>query len=479
MLNAFDTELLVIGAGPAGLAAATTAAALGIDTVLMDEQAAPGGQIYRALSTSPLPRPQILGQDYLAGQTLIDDFMAGTARYQPNAMVWSITPFTHALGQQGFHAVWSEQGTARRLRARHILLATGAQERPVPLPGWTLPGVMMAGAAQIALKTSGLVPDQNVVLAGSGPLLYLLAWQYQQAGAPVTAVLDTTPPGRWATALDDCWDFLRSPYFRKGLALVRQVRAHTRVIHGVTGLQALGNEAVNAVRYSAGGHTYTIDTPLLLLHQGVIPNINLPQAAGATLRWNTAQACWEPACDPWGQSNVTGLHIAGDGAGIAGAQVAAERGRLAALDAAMQLGCITLASRNAKAAASRRALARAMRGRRFLDTYFRPADAFRYPAGDTVVCRCEEISAQDICRAVALGCTGPNQLKAFLRCGMGPCQGRFCDVTVTELVARERGISPGEAGHYRRRFPTKPVTLGELASLPTNDAARAVVQRSP
>ena len=99
------------------------------------------------------------------------------------------------------------------------------------------------------------------------------------------------------------------------------------------------------------------------------------------------------------------------------------------------------------------------------------------PTGDTVVCRCEEITASQVRETVKLGCPGPNQMKSFLRCGMGPCQGRFCSVTVTEMIAQERGVSPEEVGHYRLRFPTKPLTLGELAALPQTDDSRKAVIR--
>jgi bacterioferritin-associated ferredoxin len=117
------------------------------------------------------------------------------------------------------------------------------------------------------------------------------------------------------------------------------------------------------------------------------------------------------------------------------------------------------------------------RGRLFLDRLYRPSDHFRQPADDTIVCRCEEVSARQVLDAAALGCTGPNQMKAFLRCGMGPCQGRLCGLTVTELIAKARGVSPAEVGHYRLRPPVKPVTLGELASLPRDDAAVQAVVR--
>jgi NADPH-dependent 2,4-dienoyl-CoA reductase/sulfur reductase-like enzyme len=149
-----------------------------------------------------------------------------------------------------------------------------------------------------------------------------------------------------------------------------------------------------------------------------------------------------------------------------------------ALAVANALGRIDGRARDREAAPHRRALARALRGRRFLDTLYRPAGEFRIPRGATIACRCEEVSAQQVIDAAAAGCAGPNQAKAFLRCGMGPCQGRLCGLTVTELIARTRGVPEADIGYFRLRFPVKPLPLRDLAALPTNDAAWAAVVRT-
>jgi len=470
-------DLLVVGAGPAGLAAATQAARLGMDTLLLDEQGAPGGQIYRAITTTPLTDRRILGGDYWHGADLVERFRASTARYEPGALVWAISRMTQPEPAEGFEVAYSVDGQPRMVRARHILLATGAQERPFPIPGWTLPGVVTAGAAQILLKSAGLAPDQRTVLAGGGPLLYLVAWQYLNAGVKVDRILETTPPGRLARALPHAWDFLRSPYLGKGLKLMRAVRAEIPIEKGVARLRAEGKEQLESVSYVSGGRTLTVPAEHLMLHQGVVPNINLSRAVGAEHDWSEALDCWEPRVDPWGATTVPGIGIAGDGAGIAGALAAEHRGRLAALQAAHALGAMDAATRDREAQPHRQALARAVRGRAFFDTLYRAPEAYRRPEGDTIVCRCEEVTAQQVRDTVKLGCSGPNQMKAFLRCGMGPCQGRFCGLTVSELIADERGVSPAEVGYYRLRFPTKPLTLGELAALPQTEESRQAVVR--
>jgi thioredoxin reductase/bacterioferritin-associated ferredoxin len=461
-------DVAVVGAGPAGLAAADLSARAGLETVLLDEQDHPGGQVYRAVTASPLQRGTILGRDYWRGVDLVRRALASGAHYVPGATVW-------ALPQPGEIAA-SVNGCSRLVQAKRIILATGVMERSFPIPGWTLPGVMTAGAAQILLKSSGLVPQGRTVLAGCGPLLWLIAWQYLNAGVPLDAVLDTTSRAGWRNAFARAPGFARSPYFAKGARLVLSVRRKLRVVHGIISLAAEGNGKIEAVIYrTARGRHERLAADTLLLHQGVVPNVNLAMSAGVAHRWSDAQLSFVPVVDEYGSTNVPGVAIAGDGAGIAGAEAAQARGRLAAIAAVRSLRPdLPLVAQESAAVMSLRRFAR---GRAFLDLLFRPAAQFRQPVGETLVCRCEDVTAKQIADAIALGCPGPNQMKAFLRCGMGPCQGRLCGLTVTELMAQARGVSPAAVGYYRLRPPVKPITVGELAGLPTNEAAMKAVIR--
>jgi thioredoxin reductase/bacterioferritin-associated ferredoxin len=457
----------VIGAGPAGLAAATVCARAGLSTVLFDEQPSPGGQIHRAVTTTPIKQNTVLGADYWAGAELARKFLASGAHYVPGATVWNLTR-EREIGV-------SVAGAAHILKAERVILATGALERPFPIPGWTLPGVMTAGAGQILLKSSGLVPDGHTVIAGCGPLLWLIAWQYLNAGARIDAILETAGADR-AAAWRHAPAFAASPYFLKGLRLMLAVRRRARVVANVIELAAEGRDRVEAVTYrTARGAEQRVPVDNLFLHQGVVPNVNLAMAAGVEHRWDDVQLCFSPVLDADGGTALPGIAIAGDGGGIAGAEAAQARGALAGLAAVRALR--PNAPALAETAAVRARLARVTRGRAFLDAYYQPAAQFRRPARDTLVCRCEEVTAGQIVDTVALGCTGPNQMKAFLRCGMGPCQGRLCGLTVTELMAQARGVKPQEVGYYRLRPPVKPITLGELASLPKNEAALRSVAR--
>jgi len=462
-----EYDVAVVGAGPAGLAAASSCASAGLMTVLFDEQSVPGGQIYRSITETAIKDKTVLGESYWHGSALAKSFLDSDVEYVPQSTVWSLTP----EGEIGV----SSGGVARLISARRVILCTGAMERPFPISGWTLPGVMTVGAAQILLKSSGMIATGRTVLAGSGPLLWLFASQYLKAGGRLEAILDTTDPANRMRAWPHLIPFVRSQYFREGWRLLRDVKSRVRVISGVAKFGAMGDGHLKEVVYSKKDTTENkIVADHLFLHQGVVPNTNLPMSVGIAHRWDEAQLCWVPELDDFGYSSLTQIAVAGDGSGIGGAKVSEWQGRLVAFATKRDLG-VTVHDVEEKDIRQR--LAKYMNGRTFLDQYFLPAVQFRRPTGDTIVCRCEEITAAQIESAVASGCMGPNQMKTFLRCGMGPCQGRLCGLTVTELIAGARGVTPQETGCYRPRPPVKPITVGELAALPKSDAAVKAVVR--
>jgi NADPH-dependent 2,4-dienoyl-CoA reductase/sulfur reductase-like enzyme len=450
-------QLAVIGAGPAGLAAATVAAELGVDVAVFDEQPGPGGRIYESAERSPLADTKVLGAEYGRGAGLAAEFRASGAAYHPDSEIWLITP-EREVGVLAGDAL-------RFVQAERVLIASGAMERAVPFPGWTLPGVMTAGAGQILLKSAGIVPDDGVVLAGSGPLLPLLACQYLRLGVTVKAMLDTTPVLNYARALKHLpRAFLAGDYISKGLAMKREVAAAKIPVTGrVETLRAIGTDRLEAVEYTVGGKSRTIETGLLLVHFGLVPNTILADAAGCRRVWDDQRSFWRPWSDGWGNTDMEGIAVAGDGSAIGGALAAERAGRIVALEVARALGFIDEAERDRRAVTEREALTRDLGARPFLDALFQvPRPTL---ADDTIVCRCEEVTAGDIRKAVAEGCVGPNQVKAATRCGMGPCQARQCGTTVPLVTAEALKRPVAEIGALRARPPVKPVTLAQLAAL--------------
>ena len=463
--------LAIIGAGPAGMSAAIAAREHGSDVLVLDEQPAPGGQIYRNVETVTAERPdnaRVLGEDYLAGAALARAFRECGADYSPRTSVWEVSTVARREDPKApLELGILRDGIAEIVYAHCVIVATGAQERAVPVPGATLPGVMGAGGAQSLLKGSGLVPEVPVVIAGSGPLVYLVAWQLVRAGAPVRAVLLTMPAGRTWRAVGTLREALAMPgALRKGIGWRRALAGRGVKVMRAGDLAIEGRDRVESVRFTHRGREQSIRASLVLVHEGVIPNAHLTLAAQLDHVWDARQHAFRPAVDEWGRTSEPGLLVAGDGAHILGAEAAVESGRIAAFESAYRLGRIRVQQREVLARPHRASLARHRRFREFLDFAFEPGAAALRPSDPAVtVCRCEEVTVAEIERVIAHGCPGPNQAKAFTRCGMGPCHGRMCATAVSEMFAERRHAGVQTVGHYRIRPPVRPLTVGELAAL--------------
>jgi NADPH-dependent 2,4-dienoyl-CoA reductase/sulfur reductase-like enzyme len=405
-----------------------------------------------------------LNADYQRGVDLVTALEASGARYWPETAVWSLNAHRR-IGVL-------REGRASIIEADCVIVAGGAMERPVPFPGWTLPGVMNVGAAQILLKTTGVVPAEGTILAGSGPLLFLVASQYLQAGVPVQAVLEFAPPANYLRAARSLPMALAAGnYLMRGLRYVREVRRKSEHLHfGVANLAAAGAEQLEEVsfdvRHGQGQRRVTLQTNSLLVHFGVIPRLELTQSAGCRHVWDDGQQCWLPKADSWGETSVPGIAVIGDSAGIAGSHAAEQQGRLAALAAAHELGHLSAAERDQLAQPDFRRLQVDLRIRPFLEALHRlPESVLVASDEDTVVCRCEEVTAGAIRRAVHAGHTDTDQVKAYLRCGMGPCQGRQCSAAVSHLLADTLTRPVSDYRAFRVRPPIRPISIEELGGL--------------
>nr|WP_130302978.1 NAD(P)/FAD-dependent oxidoreductase [Advenella incenata] len=458
-----EYDLVVIGAGPAGIRAALEANRYGLRTLIIDEQAAPGGQIYRNTLHADQHVRRMLGPDYQDGLQLAQKLMASPIHRAFNTTVWDISP--------DLVVTMLSDGTTRSIQGKQIIAATGAIERASPLIGWTLPGVLTAGAAQIALKADASIPSGPVVLVGCGPLLLLVARQLLDAGAQVAAVIETSPRSNRGLATRHLPSALRAPgYLAKGVALMASLVLH-RVpwFRCARNVEVLGHDRAKAVRFSDGEVIREIAADTVLLHHGVVPNHQISQLMRVEHRWVDIQRAWRVVCDDYGQTSVAGFRIAGDGVAIAGAKAAEKSGALAALGAANALGVLTKSQLHDHALPWKKALQIQLAIRPFLDSLYRPPDWICAPADNTTVCRCEHVTAGEIRQMADIGCIGPNQTKFFSRCGMGPCQGRVCGGVVTQILSERLCRTVDEIGSYRVRSPIKPVTLQAIANYSDSD----------
>ena len=461
-------DLVVIGAGPAGLAAACAAADCGLDVALVDEQAKPGGQLYRNIET-PTVKALLEEKERNAGLKLVKDFYDSEVEYYPETTVWGVDARSVSCVMQGRPV---------KLTASCIVVASGAMERPVPFPGWTLPGVMSAGGADIVLRSGGVLcarADAPVILAGNGPLLLLLASHLVDAGVNIVAWLDTgaLPQRLIGTGLTPA-ALLDSAYLVKGMKMAfKATRAKIPVMRNVTDIRAHatgdGLDAVlHKVSWQSGGKKQEKEACVLIRHEGVIPRAHILHSLNAEQRWDRVQRCWYTVTDEDGKTSIDGVYAVGDGAYVHGGDAAMLGGRLAGIAAAERLGVISAEEAKHRSAPTRRQLRKLRVARSFVRHIFAPHPVIYDTPDETLVCRCECVKAGDIRKAVSDGYHDVNEVKRFTRCGMGPCQGRMCGPALAEIIATARSLTPNQVGRLQSRQPLRPVSLQDYcdASIP-------------
>lgn len=452
-------DVIVIGAGPAGLSAATRAADLGLDVLVLDEQAVPGGQYYRNIERAGADTLQILGPDYSIGLNLVEKFRKSAAQYQAGSIVWNIEPNGNVYFSQG--------GRSSQVRGKSVIIAIGAMERAVPFKGWNLPGVMGVGGIDANFKSSGTVPDGPVVIAGSGPLLLLIVGHLTSLGVEISAVLDTTPMGNMVSALPQLPGALRRiDYLLKGLGMLLNVKRTGIPYHrGVTAYSAYGNSRLESVSFTAKGNIRRVESGLFLTHEGIVPRCDFSRLLGLPHRWDPVQRYWYPQTNQFGATENEVIYIAGDGAFIHGGIPAILKGALAALDIAEKLNLLAASDRADAIPGLEKELSAELAPRPFVDALYKPHQGLYNVSNETVVCRCEEVTAGDIRQAVEEGCREPNEIKALTRCGMGHCQGRMCGGALAEIIAGEFNIEPEHLRPLNIRAPVRNLSLSELSEV--------------
>lgn len=444
-MSSFDVA--VVGGGPAGMGAAVRASALGLRTVLIERGTAPGGQVFR---------PSAFGhQERDDGETLRQSLRDSDATVLLEHVVWNVS------GDYRLDLM-SSQGT-KRVDARALILATGTHERFVPLPGWTLPGVIGLGAATVLMKSQHILPGHSVVVAGAGPLLPLVAAMILEGGGRVAALVDLNGFTDWASHLPN---MLRRPkLMRQGFRWWRRIaQARTPVFRRHTVAAIEGTERVREVtlspvdsrwRQSTSSRT-KIAADAVCLGHGLCPSTGITRHLGVPHRLTPELGGWIADCD------APLLRVVGDAAGIRGADAAPLSGYLAALEIACGLGRIDPARLERDKRPLENELRRASRFARAMSdlSALRPGIIEDIPP-DTIVCRCEDVPRRQIDDAMVAGCRNINEVKAATRCGMGPCQGRMCGESTAAIMALRLG-SAEAVGQLTARPPFLPIPVERL-----------------
>ncbi|WP_372623682.1 NAD(P)/FAD-dependent oxidoreductase [Falsiroseomonas sp.] len=451
-------KVAVIGAGPAGVRAVEQLLRAGIEPTWIEEAPDGGGRIYqRPPAGFTRGHRALYGADARRARALHAalDALKPRTDWRPGTLVWNIRPREGALD------TLANGGTRGELRYDALILCTGAMDRVVPIPGWTLPGVTTLGAAQIALKAQGVAIGARPVFVGTGPLLWLAALQYAKAGAAPALVLDTTP---FLTKLLASAGLLwNAPTFLRGLRYMASLRARrVHIAEDATPLAIEGEGAATALRWrDSGWREHVTPCDAVALGWGLKPEAQLADLAGVPFRFDATQRNWIPERDAAGRTPAPGVYLAGDGAGIGGAEVAELSGARAAL--------ALLEDRRRGFDHSLRAhLDRRLR----TEARFRAAleRAFPFPAhlaarmpDETILCRCEAVTAGELRAAAREGAPEVNRAKALSRVGMGRCQGRVCGPPAAEVLADALGVTIEQAGRLRGQPPVKPLPMPVVA----------------
>jgi hydrogen cyanide synthase HcnB len=436
--------------------AVSTLLAHGVAPIWIDESPRAGGQIYRR-QPQGFQRTARALYGFEAGKAerlhRAADEAASRADYRPSTLVWDIADGAlHVAGTAGSEAIPFEAA----------ILATGATDRIIPLPGWTLPGVYTLGGAQTALKGQAVAIGRRCLFFGTGPLLYLIAYQYAKAGAEIAAVLDASPVAARRAALPLL--LANSPMLAKGLYYLAKLRARgVRMESGIEPLSILGDgETVGMRIRDAGGNTQEIAADAVAFGYGLRSETQLADLAGCRFAFDETDRQWLPQIDAAGRAlGAKNIYLAGDGTGIAGADAAEAAGERAALALLADRG-MTVSQARCRALETR--LARLRRFRAGLAAAFPfPGHLARRMDDETILCRCEAVRAGTLRASIGgIDATEVNRAKAFSRVGMGRCQGRICGVAAAEVLSAALNCPIDGVGRLRSQPPVKPLPVEAL-----------------
>ena len=464
--------VLVVGAGPAGLSAAAHIAEAGVDVVLVDERSKPGGQFYKQPGSRRNIDEAHLDSQYRTGRALIRRAKDAGVRVISGLTVWgAFRPDLLAARSDGCSWI---------LRPDRLVLATGANERGVPLPGWTLPGVMTAGAAQTLLRSSQVAPGRRVLLSGNGPLNMQVAAELVRAGVTVPALVEQADLRWWKNARSGAGMFFSAPELvRKGFGYrTTLARARVPVFDRSSVVEVLGDKRVEAAvvaRLDQSGRRIPgteqeIATDAVCLGYGFVPANEIPRALGCDHHVDPTSGNLVTTRSDTGRTSVSSVWVIGDAGNVKGAYVAAAMGSLAAADILADLGVVSEEESRSSGDEARRLLRRHLRFQRHLDALYRTVPLTTQLARDTTrVCRCESVSLGDLRRSFDDGALTAGSAKRLTRAGMGKCQARYCGPAVLSVAAEASGIPTHEFSGFAPQAPVRPVSVSEVAQTMLTD----------
>ncbi|WP_455290003.1 FAD-dependent oxidoreductase [Cupriavidus necator] len=458
-----NSSSVIVGGGPAGMSAAMELARHGIGSVVLDEASRLGGVVYRG------PLRQGVALDYL-GARYRDNMLALHRDFEQFGDQVEVRLNTRIVGgsdSQLFALTPDERVEA--VPYSYLLLAAGCHERSVPFPGWTLPGVILLGGLQLQIKSGVVKPLGRTVLVGTGPLLPLVACQLHRAGAHVAGVYEACAFGRLAK---EAITLLNQPQlFLDGLSMVAYLKRHGIPLHFGWGIvEGRGQNELQEITVAPYDADWRVDlsrlrrlpVETLAVGYGFIPRTQLTQQMNLNHHYDD-DGFLKPTVDDWQRSNLSHIHLAGDIGGLRGGEAAMLTGRIAALSVLRQLGVLNEDQTEQQRHDYQRELAGILRFRAGIDRFTRRgAGQLLLPRPDTIICRCENVTRQDIDIALAQGINDLISLKMRTRISMGDCQGKVCVGYCSDRLRKHTGKK--DVGWIRPRFPLDPLPFSAFVS---------------
>jgi NADPH-dependent 2,4-dienoyl-CoA reductase/sulfur reductase-like enzyme/ferredoxin len=465
-------DVLIVGAGPSGLSAARIAASAGLDVLIADERAMAGGQYFKQPANAFTVDPKRVDRQTAEGRTLIAQAAASGVRILHGRMMWAAT----RDDDRALSVYLSGDDGAVVVRPKRLVLAMGAYERPWPIPGWTLPGVMTAGAAQTLLRAYSTAPGRRVLVAGNGPLNIQVARELLRAGCEVVALVEAAPALGPANALDAARMARAAPRLAlDGAAMLTALRrARVPMLHGYVVTRIDGEDKARTATVGrldregdvVPGSEQTFDVDAVCLGYGFLPQAEAARALGCAME-SSADGTIGVVRDDAGRTSIDDVQVIGDGGGLGGARIAMAQGVLAGAALVDAIGGSSVpAAVHAKA---KRELAR---HRTFQDALWRIYTPVGTPKlrPQALLCRCESIPVSAVDALLSAGLRDISAIKRATRAGMGACGGRYCAALIeARLAAADPSHQAPAIAGFAPRAPFKPTTIDQIVVTAQND----------
>ena len=460
-------DVLVIGGGVGGMSAASVAAETGAKVILIDERSLLGGQF----SKQPTPvndntkfsknDPQIN-----LGKKLIERMKNAKVEIFKNVEIWGAYPDKNVLA--------IKDGENLLFEPKNLIVATGAYERPLPIKGWTLPGVMTTGAAQTLLRTYNVVAGKKIFIAGNGPFNIQVALELEKAGASIVGISESAYKPNLSSIGSIVEMFLGSPkLFFKGISYLNELKKKSIKIkynYVISSIKKIGNSldceiAPNLSGKNINSEKISFNCDILCMGYGFLPSNTLLRNLGCDFKYDLFRKQLVIERSEKFETNKPGLYAVGDCAGLGGAYAACEEGIIAGINACSSLG-FKISGRQAKEFKSSLKILKKQRKFQsgFWDLYKCDLPYVMDSKEETYICRCELVKNTHIQNALDSGCQSISEIKQKTRAGMGRCQGRYCSQFIAEIISSVTNEPIGEKSYFAPRFPLSPITIGEISS---------------